>query len=106
MPDDSYASIAGLYDLSYGDFTDDADFYENLARSVDGPILELGVGTGRVAIPLAQEGYDVVGLDASASMLAVARERLAEEKLRKGSVELIEGDMTAFELGRRFGLIF
>jgi SAM-dependent methyltransferase len=106
MAEDLYANIADLYDLSYGDYTEDVDFYENLAQISDGPILELGVGTGRVALPLAHGGYEVVGLDVSAAMLARARANLSETKLGKGSLEVREGDMTRFELGRRFGLIF
>src|SRR3990172_7672 len=69
MPEDPYSSIADLYDLAYGDFLDDVAFYENLARAVEGPVLELGVGSGRVAIPLAQAGLEVVGIDVSPSML-------------------------------------
>ena len=106
LPDDSYAPIAALYDLSYGDFTDDVDFYENLAQVSGGPILELGVGTARVALPLAEAGYEVVGLDASKSMLERARRRLAGLALKKGSVALLEGDMRRFDLDRRFGLVF
>ena len=83
MPDDPYAAMADLYDLAYGDYVEDIDFYENLARATDGPVLELGVGTGRVAIPLAQAGHDVVGVDQSASMLVRARENLAAVRLRR-----------------------
>ena len=104
---DPYAAIAAVYDFSYADFTEDIDFYENLARAVDGPLLELGAGSGRVAIPLAQAGYEVVGIDTSASMLAAGRRTLARTRLpRKGKVELLEGDMTSFDLGRKFGLVF
>ncbi|MPZ50423.1 MAG: methyltransferase domain-containing protein [Dehalococcoidia bacterium] len=106
MPEDLYAPVAGLYDLSYGDYTEDIDFYESLAQAVDSPLLELGVGTGRVALPLAQAGHAVVGLDASASMLAIARENLSATKLRKGSLDLVAGNMTNFDLGRRFGMVF
>ena len=106
MPEDAYAPIAALYDLSYGEFTDDVDFYENLARSVEGPVLELGVGSGRVAIPLAEAGFEVVGLDISPSMLAVAAQRLAGAGPTRGSLTLQPGDMTAFDLGRGFGFIF
>ena len=70
--DDPYASIADLYDLTYEDFTDDIDFYDNLAQAVDGPLLELGVGSGRVALPLARRGYEVVGI----SLRGPARMRL------------------------------
>ena len=107
MSQDPYAPIAALYDLSYGDYTEDVDFYENLAQAVDGPVLELGAGTGRVALPLAQGGREVVGLDVSTAMLERARQKLSNTKLRKGgSLELVEGDMTAFDLGKRFGLVF
>ena len=106
MAEDPYAPIADIYDFSYEDFTEDVDFYENLARSVDGPILELGVGSGRAAIPLAEAGYEVVGIDTSVSMLEQVRRRLRGAKLKKGSLEVIEADMRDFDLGRRFGLVF
>lgn len=103
---DLYAPVAELYDFAYDDFGDDIDFYENLARAVDGPLLELGVGTGRVALRLAQAGYAVTGIDTSESMLARARAKLNEAKLpRGGSLQLIDAAMTSFELGRKFGLI-
>jgi SAM-dependent methyltransferase len=103
---DPYASIADIYDFSYSDFTEDIDFYDNLAQSVDGPILELGAGSGRIAIPLAQRGYEVVGIDTSASMLERGRQRLVDAKLFDGRLELVMADMTSFDLGRRFGLVF
>jgi SAM-dependent methyltransferase len=106
MPDDPYAPIAGVYDFSYADFTEDIDFYENLARAVDGPLLELGAGSGRVAIPLAQAGYAVVGIDTSASMLAQAERNLEGARLEKGSLQLVDADMTSFDLRRRFGMVF
>ena len=106
MPDDPYANVADLYDFSYGDFTDDVDFYANLASAVEGPVLELGVGTGRVAIHLARAGHEVVGLDSSAAMLARLRANLGALLPDEGRVAVVEGDMTAFDLGRRFGLVF
>jgi SAM-dependent methyltransferase len=106
MPHDPYATVADVYDLSYGDFLDDVDFYNNLARVGSGAVLELGAGSGRVAIPLAQSGYEVVGLDESPSMLAIASRRLEGLQPRKGKLELLPGDMRDFDLGRRFGLVF
>ena len=107
MPQDPYASVAHVYDLSYGDFLDDVDFYINLAEIGGGSVLELGVGSGRAAIPIAQAGFDVVGIDESQSMLDAARKLLERVKLpRKGKLELIEGDMRNFELEKRFGLVF
>ena len=105
MPDDPYASIADIYDFSYEDFTEDVSFYENLARSVDGRLLELGVGSGRVAVPLAQAGYAVTGIDTSPSMLAQAGRRLTAAGKLKGSLELLPGDMTSFDLGRKFAMV-
>jgi SAM-dependent methyltransferase len=108
MPEDPYAPIADLYDFSYGDYLEDIDFYENLARAVDGPVLELGVGSGRVAIPLARAGFQVTGIDTSPSMLDQARRRLdaAPRLPRNASLELIEADMTSLDLDRRFALAF
>lgn len=106
MSEDPYASIADIYDFSYEDFTQDIDFYSNLARSVDGPLLELGVGSGRVAIPLAAAGYEMVGVDTSASMLEQARRRLEAIGSVKGSLELRPGEMTSFDLGRKFAMVF
>ena len=106
LPDDPYAPIADIYDFSYEDFTEDIGFYENLARSVDGPLLELGVGSGRVAVPLAEAGYEVVGIDTSASMLEQAYHRLKSAGKLKGSIELLPGDMTSFDLGRKFAMVF
>jgi len=103
---DPYASIADIYDFSYEDFTEDVEFYENLAQSVEGPLLELGVGSGRVAVPLARAGYEVTGIDTSPSMLAQARRRLKAAGKLNGSLDLLPGDMTSFDLGRQFAIVF
>ncbi len=99
--------VAEFYDhiVPYNERDDVARFVE-WARASSGPVLELGCGTGRVLIPTARAGVEIVGLDLSARMLAVCRARRAAEppEVRR-RVELVEGDMTAFALGRRFGLI-
>jgi SAM-dependent methyltransferase len=85
---------------------DDISFFRDLAERAGGPVLELGCGTGRVSIPLAEAGFDVVGLDRSAPMLAIAGERrraLPADVRRR--LRFVEGDMTGFRLGRRFGLV-
>src|SRR5438445_7262271 len=97
--------MAGLYDLAYGDYNEDVDFYLNLARATGGPILELGVGTGRVALPLAKAGYSVTGIDTSEAMLAIAREKLKSSRLKPGQLSFIHADMTHFSLDGRFPLI-
>jgi len=76
-PDDPYAEIAELYDLEHGGYDEDLDLYRNIAESVGDPILELGCGSGRVLIPLAEAGYRVTGLDASRPMLDRAKRAAA-----------------------------
>jgi ubiquinone/menaquinone biosynthesis C-methylase UbiE len=72
---DPYAGFAAIYDEWYP-MTGDVDFYADLARESHGPVVELAVGTGRVAIPVAvTTGRRVIGIDASESMLARAAER-------------------------------
>ncbi len=105
MAQDQYADIAELYDFAYWDYDDDIDFYENLARIHDAPVLELGAGTGRVALRLASAGFSVTGLDSSPHMLAKARENAAAAAVPDKRLRLIEGSMTDFDLGERFGLV-
>ncbi len=70
---------AHLYDLEPGDiFKDDIAFYKEKAKESGGPILELGCGTGRVTIPLLEEGNEVWGLDLSADMLSQLRKKVAD----------------------------
>ena len=70
------------------------------------PVLELGCGTGRILIPTAEAGVEVVGLDAAPDMLAIARNKL--ERLPphvQSRVQFVAGDMRRFALDRRFSLI-
>jgi SAM-dependent methyltransferase len=85
----------------------DIAFYDRLAQATGGPVLELGCGTGRIALALAQAGLSVTGVDVSAGMLALARrksERLAAAASR--CLTFVEGDMARLDLGRRFGMAF
>ncbi|HEU5430588.1 MAG TPA: class I SAM-dependent methyltransferase [Thermomicrobiales bacterium] len=104
--DDPYAAIAALYDLEHAAWTDDLELYLNVARVVGDPILELGCGTGRLLVPLAEAGFRVTGVDRSAAMLARA-ERFAADAGVADRVELVETGMT--ELGGlpagTFGLV-
>jgi SAM-dependent methyltransferase len=65
-------------------------------------VLELACGTGRLTLPIARDGHDVVGLDASRTMLAAAARKSAESGVR---ASFVLGDMRDFDLGRRFGLV-
>lgn len=78
-------------------------FYATLAQETGGPVLELGCGTGRACIPIAQLGYAVTGLDITPGMLEVARRRSREMGL---DLRWVEGDARDFDLGGRFRLIF
>jgi SAM-dependent methyltransferase len=91
------------YDASVPDWPGEIDFYRSMAagtRSAGGAVLELACGTGRVAIPLARDGVRLVGLDLSAAMIAVARQKSAG----LDTVRWVEGDMRSFELGETFDL--
>jgi SAM-dependent methyltransferase len=70
-----YDSIARLYDPWSRSVIEDVDFYVSEARRAGGPVVELGVGTGRIAVPTAAAGISVIGVDSSAGMLDVCRER-------------------------------
>ena len=97
---------ARFYDYYSTGLPGDVRFYVEEARRAGSPVLELGCGTGRILIPIAQAGIDVVGLDCSPAMLAVARKKISElgEETRR-RIELVESDMRTFWLGRRFKLV-
>lgn len=94
-----YDALARYYELEYADYFTDIDFYLQLLRRTGGPFLDLACGTGRVALALAGEGYDAVGVDASESMLAIARGKAGS------LLELHHGDLRSFDLGRQFPLV-
>ena len=101
---DEYAAFAEIYDEWSAEMAADIPFYVGLAAEADGPIVELAVGNGRVAIPVAREtGRKVIGIDRSPSMLAQARERVAAEGL---DIELREQDMRDFELDEQAALVY
>jgi SAM-dependent methyltransferase len=75
---------AVLYDWEYRRRRDDVAFYRMLAAERGGPVLDLGCGTGRLLLPLAADGIDVVGVDLSASMLRQARDRRRRAEARRG----------------------
>jgi SAM-dependent methyltransferase len=88
----SYDSIAGLYDPWSRSVKEDVDFYVAEARKAGGPIVELGVGTGRIAVPTAQAGISVIGVDSSEGMLEICR-RSAEASGVADLLDLRLGDL-------------
>ena len=98
------AELAAIYDAVYAD-RDDHAFWTALAPD-EGAMLELACGSGRVLLPLARQGHEIVGLDLSAQMLARCRAALADEPIEvRRRVRLVQADMTSFDLGGRFALI-
>jgi SAM-dependent methyltransferase len=92
------------YDDWSANMTEDIAFYVELARHADGPIVELAVGSGRVAIPVAQAtGRAIIGVDASPAMLEQARTRAAEAGVE---LDLREGDMRDLTLDEQAALIY
>ena len=97
-------AFASRYDDWSADMTQDVPFYVGLAREADGPLVELAVGNGRVAIPVAlATGRCVVGIDSSPAMLEQARTRAAEAGAK---LDLREGDMRDFALDEPAALIY
>jgi SAM-dependent methyltransferase len=97
-----YDAWAPVYDAWATDMTEDVAHYVSLAREADGPIVELMVGSGRVAIEVVREtGKPVLGIDSSHAMLEIARERSAGLPL-----ELRLGDVREFELEESAALIY
>jgi SAM-dependent methyltransferase len=99
-----YDAIARLYDPWSRSVTEDVAFYVEEARRADGPVVELGVGTGRIAVPTAAAGIRVIGVDSSLGMLEVCREqaRLA------GVADLLDlrvGDLRAPPVSERVRLV-
>ncbi|RLT42006.1 MAG: class I SAM-dependent methyltransferase [Chloroflexi bacterium] len=100
-PTDPFTTIAPFYDLDFEDYDDDVSFYQSLAEYHGDTVLELGCGTGRVAVPLAQSGLKVTGVDINDAMLAVAKQRMGA---RKG-LTLKRGDMTTLNLKQTYALV-
>lgn len=99
--------LAELYDQVplYTSREDVALFVEEARRS-GGPVLELGCGTGRVLLRVARAGMEIVGLDLAEPMLERLRKKLEGEPAEvRARVKVVHGNMSAFDLGRRFSLI-
>ncbi len=96
-PDDPYAVDAAFYDAVHGEGGEDLQFWAPFARERDGPLLEVGAGTGRLTLPLAREGHALTALDPSPAMLAIARAKAAATGL---DVAFVEGRLPGAGLPR------
>ncbi len=107
---------SALYDGFIADYYDespmvrgrlrDVAFYREAAKEYGGPVLELGCGTGRITLALAEAGHQVTGLDISQRMLERAKRKRAELATEaRERVHLVVGNMVRFELGEKYRLI-
>jgi SAM-dependent methyltransferase len=94
------ASVVIWHDVECGGYADDLPLWRELAAATEGPVLDVGAGTGRVTLDLARRGHEVVALDVDADLLAALRERAGGFP-----VSTVVADARSFELGRRFGLV-
>lgn len=94
-----------VYDLTKpigSALNNDIDYYRQRLEGVSGKILEAGVGTGRMLLPLLAEGLDVVGIDQSTEMLARCRQHLVEHQL---NTDLYQGNLSQFQINSPFAAI-
>ncbi|HEV8602766.1 MAG TPA: class I SAM-dependent methyltransferase [Gaiellaceae bacterium] len=100
----AYDAIARLYDPWSRSVVEDVSFYVEIAIESGGPVVELGVGTGRIAVPVASAGVRVIGVDSSRGMLEVCGERAALAGVA-GLVDLRVGDLREPPVAERVPLV-
>jgi len=91
-----------LYDLIFDAFDEDLPFWTSVGRDAHGPVLDLACGTGRVLVPLLEQGVDADGLDNAAAMLERARAKARAKGLQP---HLVRGDMRDFTMPRRYARV-
>jgi SAM-dependent methyltransferase len=99
-----YDSIAPIYDPWSTSVVEDVDFYVEEALASGGPVVELAVGTGRIAVPVAAAGVPVIGVDQSSEMLGLAR-AYAEREGVSDRVDLRRGDLREPPVPERVPLV-
>lgn len=100
-----YDKIAQYYDAENQHFLDDLPLYIELAEEHGGKILDVGCGTGRVTFHLASAGYDVVGVDYSEQMLAIAERKLQASPALRSRVKLVQTDILQYVSVEQFPLV-
>lgn len=104
MPTDIRMAAAQYYDTRPAPY-DDVTFYRQRLPGAQARVLELGCGTGRVLIPLADACGAICGVDNSAAMLTLCREKMAAADLSVARAWVVEGDISDLQLGQGFDLI-
>ncbi len=103
---DEYSGFfAEFYDMLHSD-THDIQSFIQIAQKYSGDILELGLGTGRIAIPLAKAGFSVTGIELSSDMIQIAEQKLSKENDQvRDRCNIIKTDASSFSINASFGLI-
>jgi SAM-dependent methyltransferase len=103
---DPYSHIAEFYDLEHDSFEEDVELLQDFAGEASGPLLEMGCGSGRVLVPLAENGHRLVGLDQSSDMLDRARRRASEAGVTDSvSLQTLDLAMPHQAAGGPFGMV-
>ncbi|MCL0089173.1 class I SAM-dependent methyltransferase [Dehalococcoidia bacterium] len=99
--------FAEFYDILHFSYKQDIPFFVEMARRYGPLVLELGCGTGRLLLPIAESGTAIVGLDSSDQMLAICRTKMnVYDEQTKARITLVHGDMVDFQLNQIFALAF
>ncbi len=104
MTVDPYAALVRYYDAETSGTIHDLPAYAALAERFGGPVLDVGCGTGRVALALAEKKLKIAGIDSSPAMLARAQAKAIEQKVDASRVSFHQADVTRFDLPDRFAL--
>jgi ubiquinone/menaquinone biosynthesis C-methylase UbiE len=104
LSESPYDPIARVYDPWSASVTEDVEFYVEEAKASGGPVVELAVGTGRIAVPVAKAGIRIIGVDASSGMLKVARSYAVAEGV-EGLLDLRHGDLREPPVPERVPLV-
>jgi SAM-dependent methyltransferase len=99
---EQYDEWAKVYDMIYGNYKDDIEFYKEEAKKSKGEVLEVACGTGRIYLELLREGIDAVGIDISDEMISALVKKAHDRKL---TPEVHVADMRNFRLDKKFSLI-
>ncbi len=107
MAEALFDRVARFYDYEQANFIKDIPFYTDYARSCGGEVLELGCGSGRILIPIAEAGIKITGLDVSPAMLNIAQKKIDPlDKNIQRNIHLRLGSMEKFEIKNKFSMIF
>lgn len=99
-----YSLLSRYYDLENAAFTEDLEFWLELAEEYGGPVLELGCGTGRVLLQIARRGLPITGVDNAPDMLARLEEKLRAARPRSPAPQLLSASIESFFIPQHFAL--